>query len=93
MKTKKRSKLPKHYTAKLSRKDKKKQEKAISKSKKSYQKGKYYTRPKMKSFKNKKSSWTQKFHELYPTNRLTKFLNTLRPHLLHMVYHSNKVNE
>ena len=36
MKTKKRSKLPKHYTAKLSRKDKKKQEKAISKSKKSY---------------------------------------------------------
>ena len=72
MKTKKKSKLPKHYTAKLSRKDKKKQEKAISKSKKSYQKGKYYTRPKMKSFKNKKSSWTQKFHELYPNAKSLK---------------------
>ena len=72
MKTKKKSKLPKHYTAKLSRKDKKKQEKAISKSNKSYQKGKYYTRPKMKSFKNKKSSWTQKFHELYPNAKSLK---------------------
>ena len=72
MKSKKRSKLPKHYTAKLSRKDKKKQERAISKSKRSYKKGKYYTRPKMKSFKEKKSSWTQKFHKLYPEAKTLK---------------------
>jgi hypothetical protein len=72
MKSKKRSKLPKHYTGKLSRGDKKKQEKAIGKSKRSYKRGKYYTRPKMKSFKNKKSSWTQKFHKLYPEAKTLK---------------------
>ena len=38
----------KKYTAKLSRKDKKKQLNAIKKSKsRSYKKGKYYTRPKI----------------------------------------------
>ena len=66
------SKLSTNYTAKLSRKDKKKQAKAINKSKRSYKKGKYYTRPKMKSFKNKKSSWTQKFHKLYPNTKSLK---------------------
>ena len=54
------SKLSTNYTAKLSRKDKKKQAKAINKSKRSYKKGKYYTRPKMKSFKNKKKELTKK---------------------------------
>ena len=58
---------PKKYTNKLSRKDKKKQLTALRRSSKGYKKGEYYTRPKMKSFKNKKSSWTQKFHDLYPT--------------------------
>ena len=72
MKSKKRFKLPKHYTAKLSRKDKKKQEREINKSKRSYKKGKYYIRPKMKSFKNKKSSWTEKFHKLYPEAKTLK---------------------
>lgn len=55
--------LPKHYTSKLSRKDKKKQIKAIKKSKEAYRKGNYISRPKFKSFKSKKSSWTEKFEK------------------------------
>ena len=58
--------LPKHYYSNLSRKDKKKQLRSLKKSKKSYKKGKYVSRPKLKSFKEKKSSWTQKFHKLHP---------------------------
>ena len=65
-------KYPKKYINKLSVKDKKKQLKALNKSTKSYKKGKYYERPKMKSFKNKKSSWTQKFHKLYPEVKTLK---------------------
>ena len=65
-------KYPKKYTNKLSIKDKKKQLKALNKSTKNYKKGKYYERPKMKSFKNKKSSWTQKFHKLYPEAKTLK---------------------
>tara|TARA_B110000046_G_C12916898_1_gene365332 strand:+ start:57 stop:497 length:441 start_codon:yes stop_codon:yes gene_type:complete len=65
-------KYPKKYTNKLSSKDKKKQLKALNKSSKNYKKGKYYERPKMKSFKNKKSSWTQKFHKLYPEAKTLK---------------------
>jgi len=58
--------LPKHYTSGLSNKDKKKQIRTLKKSKKAYKKGKYVSRPKLKSFKSKKSSWTQKFHKKYP---------------------------
>lgn len=58
--------IPKKYTAKLSKKDRQKQIRSIKRSRKSYRKKKYYTRPKLKSFKNKTSSWTQKFHKLYP---------------------------
>jgi hypothetical protein len=58
--------LPKHYTSGLSKKDKKKQLRSIKKSKKAYKSGKYVSRPKLKSFKSKKSSWTQKFHKKYP---------------------------
>ena len=64
--------LPKHYYSNLSRKDKKKQLRSIKKSKKSYKKGKYFTRPKLKSFKSKKSSWTQKFHKLHPEAKTLK---------------------
>ena len=64
--------LPKHYYSNLSRKDKKKQLRSIKKSKKSYKKGKYISRPKLKSFKEKKSSWTQKFHKLYPEAKTLK---------------------
>ena len=58
--------IPKRYSSGLSKKDKQKQLKSIKKAKRSYKKGKYVSRPKLKSFKSKKSSWTQKFHKLYP---------------------------
>lgn len=58
-------KTPKHYTAGLSRKDKKKQQRYLKKSSKDYDKGKYTTRPKLKSFKSKKSNWTTKFKKKY----------------------------
>ena len=64
--------LPKRYYTKLSKKDKNKQLKSLMKSKKYYKKGKYYTRPKLKSFKQKKSSWTQKFRKLYPDSKNLK---------------------
>jgi len=63
---------PKKYYAKLSKKDKNKQLKYLNKSKKNYKKGKYITRPKLNSFKEKKSSWTQKFHKLYPNAKTLK---------------------
>ena len=64
--------LPKHYYSNLSRKDKKSQLKSLKKSQKSYKKGKYFTRPKLKSFKSKKSSWTQKFHKLHHVAKTLK---------------------
>ena len=64
--------LPKRYYSNLSRKDKKKQLRSLKKSQKSYKKGKYFTRPKLKSFKEKKSSWTQKFHKLHPEAKTLK---------------------
>lgn len=57
--------LPKQYTAKLSKKDKNKQIEAIKKASKDYKKGKYTSRPKLKSFKSKKSNWTKKFEKKY----------------------------
>ena len=57
--------LPKQYTANLSKEDKNKQIKAIKKASKDYQKGKYTSRPKLKSFKSKKSNWTRKFEKKY----------------------------
>ena len=64
--------LPKRYYSNLSKKDKKKQLKSLKKSQKSYKKGKYVSRPKLKSFKEKKSSWTQKFHKLHPNAKTLK---------------------
>lgn len=61
----KEGKLPKHYTSGLSRKDKKKQQRYLRRSSRSYKKGEYTPRPKLKSFKNKKSNWTQKFEKKY----------------------------
>ena len=62
---KKRGTLPKHYTSGLSRKDKKKQQRYLRRSSRNYKKGEYTPRPKLKSFKNKKSNWTQKFEKKY----------------------------
>ena len=64
--------IPKQYSRGLSRKDKKKQLKSLKKSQRSYKKGKYVSRPKLKSFKEKKSSWTQKFHKLHPEAKTLK---------------------
>ena len=63
MKTK--NKIPNKYTKKLSRKDKKKQLENIQRSKKLYKKGIYIDRPKLKSYKNKKSQWVVKFEKKY----------------------------
>jgi len=58
-------KLPKHYTSGLSRKDKKKQQRYLRRSSRNYKKGEYTPRPKLKSFKNKKSNWTTQFKKKY----------------------------
>ncbi len=57
--------IPKKYTRGLSYKDKKKQIKNIKTAKKSYKKKKYIDRQMLKSYKNKKSSWTKKFKDKY----------------------------
>ena len=64
--------IPKQYSSGLSRKDKKKQLRSLKKSQRSYKKGKYIPRPKLKSFKEKKSTWTQKFHKLHPEAKTLK---------------------
>ena len=64
--------FPKKYTAKLSRKDKKKQLSQLKSLKKAYSQGKYLDRPKLKSYKNKESGWTAKFHKLYPEAKSIK---------------------
>jgi hypothetical protein len=61
----KKKKLPKHYTARLSKKDKKKQIRSIKKASRAYDKGKYINRPKLKSYRSKKSSWVTKFEKKY----------------------------
>ena len=66
----KKTKYSNKYLPKsLSKKDKKKQKKSLNKSRKDYLSKKYYNRPKVKSYKSKPSSWTQKFHELYPNSK------------------------
>jgi hypothetical protein len=60
----------KYLPKSLSKKDKIKQKKELNKSRRNYKtkrgKTKYHSRPKLKSYKNRSSSWTQKFHKLYP---------------------------
>ena len=67
-------KFSKKYLPKsLSRRDKTRQRKELTKSKKNYRtkkgKQKYHSRPKLKSYKNRPSSWTQQFHKLYPDSK------------------------
>ena len=64
--------LPPQYVRGLSKKDKQKQLKNLKTAKRSYKRGKYVSRPKLKSFKEKKSSWTQKFHKLHPNAKTLK---------------------
>ena len=64
-KKKTKMKIPKKYLKGLSLKDKKKQLKNIKTAKKQYKNKKYIDRPKLKSYKNKSSNWTQKFKNKY----------------------------
>tara|TARA_B100000963_G_C22619771_1_gene669271 strand:- start:766 stop:1179 length:414 start_codon:yes stop_codon:yes gene_type:complete len=61
---------PRKYYQGLSKKDRLKQLKSLKRSRRAYRKNrgksKYYKRPKLKSFKEKKSSWTTKFKNKYP---------------------------
>ena len=59
-------KIPKKYTKGLSKRDSSKQTKALRTARKSYKRGKYVYRPKLKSYKKKESGWTAKFHKRYP---------------------------
>ena len=61
----KRNNIPKKYTNRLSKKDKQKQLNNIKRSKRLYKKGIYVDRPKLKSYKNKKSQWIIKFENKY----------------------------
>ena len=61
-------KIPKKYSNKLSRKDKKKQLRSIRNARRSYRKGIYVDRPKLKSYRSKKSSWVTKFEKKYGDN-------------------------
>ena len=59
-------KIKKTYTKGLSKRDINRQKRNIKTARKSYKKGKYVDRPKLKSYKKKESGWTAKFHNRYP---------------------------
>ncbi len=59
------STIPKKYSNKLSRKDKKRQLRNLKRSRRAYTRGKYINRPKLKSYKSKKSNWVTKFEKKY----------------------------
>ena len=64
--------VPKRYIPKgLSGKDTKKQKKYLRKSRKMYKKGKYYERPKVKTFKSRKSNHLQRAEKLYNIDKIT----------------------
>lgn len=63
--------VPKRYIPKvLSKKDTQKQKKYLRKSRKLYKKGKYFARPKVKSFKSKKSNHLQRAEKLYKVKNI-----------------------
>ena len=63
--------VPQRYVPKvLSKKDKQKQKKYLRKSRKLYKKGKYFERPKVKTFKSRKSNHLQRAEKLYKVNKI-----------------------
>ena len=54
----------------LTRKDKAKQARALSRSRKAYKVGKYYTRPKIASFKSQKSNHILRAEKMYRVNSI-----------------------
>lgn len=63
--------VPQRYIPKgLSEKDTKKQKKYLRKSRKMYKKGKYYERPKVKTFKSRKSNHLKRAEKLYNVKKI-----------------------
>ena len=58
-------KIPRKYTARLTKKDKSKQKKNLIKSRKMYKRGIYVDRPQLKSYPKKRSQWIVKFEKRY----------------------------
>ena len=69
-KTKRKSPL-RYLPKRLSKKDKLKQRREISKSRKAYKKGKYYTRKKVSSFKSKTSDHILKARKIYKLDKIS----------------------
>lgn len=68
----KKTKVPIRYIPfRLTKKDKKRQLKMLVKSRKMYKKGKYYTRPKVASFKSKPSKHIRNAQKIYNIDRIT----------------------
>jgi hypothetical protein len=66
IKINKNDKVPIRYVPKnLTKKDRVKQMKYLNKSRKDYKKGKYFIRPKVKSFKSRRSNHLQRLQLLY----------------------------
>lgn len=59
-----------YLPSQLTRKDRKKQLRALNRSKKSYKKGEYFTRPKLASFKNRKSRHILLAEKMYGVERI-----------------------
>ena len=73
-------KIPRKYTARLSKRDKTKQKKNLIRSRKMYKKGIYVDRPKLKSYPKKRSEWIVKFEKRY--NRKITDKNFIDKHIL-----------
>jgi len=72
IKINKSDRVPIRYVPRnLTRKDKTKQMKYLNKSRKDYKQGKYFIRPKIKSFKNRKSNHTRRLQQLYKVKNAT----------------------
>lgn len=68
----KKTKVPIRYLPfRLTKKDKQKQVKMLMKSRKLYKKGKYYTRPKVASFKSKPSNHIRNAQKIYNIDKIT----------------------
>lgn len=68
----KKERLPQRYAPKhLTKKDQKKQKKNLSKSRKLYKKGIYFKRPKVKSFKSKKSRHINNVEKIYGVKNMS----------------------
>lgn len=60
-----------YYTSKnMTKKDTKKQKKQLRKSRKLYKKGKYHARPKVKSYKSRKSNHLNRLRKMYGVEKI-----------------------